>query len=86
MSVESHWMPAAFPFFKRWKVEMISCGVIVMLLFPACCERVLCVGIFGSYGSFGGCRSFKIWTFSSLLRAHRRRQHDGHRIGGGGRD
>ena len=69
MSVVSHWMPAALPFFSRWKVVMISCGVMVMLLHPACCDRVLRCGIDGSYGSFGGCSSFKIWMFLSLFMA-----------------
>lgn len=41
-------MPAALPFFNRWKVVMISSGVMVMLLAPACCERVLRWGMFGS--------------------------------------
>jgi len=36
MSVESLWIPGAFPFFSLWKVLMMSSGVMEMLLAPAC--------------------------------------------------
>lgn len=69
MSVESHCIPVALPLYSRWKVVMMSLGVMVRLEEPACCERVLHVGICGLYGSLGGWSFLRMSMFVGVLRA-----------------